>query len=72
MDIWLEDPDQAEETSCHAALEVMLLLAEADARWGDYRSAVRVLDMATRAVRELPSEYGVKRERWALLRDGDR
>ncbi len=69
MDIWLEDTDQAEETSCDAALEVMLLLADADARWGDYPSAVRVLDMAARAVGELPFEYGVKRERWALLRD---
>ena len=55
MDIWLEDTDQAEETSCDAALEVMLLLAEADARWGDYPSAVRVLDMASRAVGALPS-----------------
>ena len=69
MDIWLEDAERAEETSCDAALEVMLLLAEADARWGDYPSAVRVLDMASRAVGELPSEYGVKRERWMLLRD---
>ena len=52
-----------------AALEVMLLLADADAGWCDYRSAVRVLDMTRRATGRLPLEYELKRVHWARLRD---
>jgi hypothetical protein len=56
--------------SRQAALEVILLMADADARWGDYASAVSLLDTAA-AVGEgrLPEDYALKRVRWARLRD---
>jgi hypothetical protein len=52
-----------------AALEIMLALADADAGWGDYGSAVRVLDLVRRTVGDLPLEYELKRLRWTWLRD---
>ena len=52
-----------------AAYEVLLLLADADARWWDYGSAVRLLDHAAEARGGLPPEYEFKRARWARLRD---
>jgi hypothetical protein len=57
----------AATTGQDAAVEVMLLLAEADARWEDYGSALRVLDMVTKAVGAVPAEYELKRARWARL-----
>ncbi len=56
-------------TGQDAAVEVMLMLAEADARWEDYGSALRVLDMLSRAVGEVPAEYELKRARWRRLRE---
>ena len=53
----------------HAAYEVLLLLADADARWWDYGNAVRLLDHAAEAGGGLPLEYEFKRARWARLRD---
>jgi predicted dienelactone hydrolase len=53
----------------HAAYEVLLLLADADARWWDYGNAVRLLDHAADARGGLPPEYEFKRARWARLRD---
>jgi hypothetical protein len=52
-----------------ASYEVLLLLADADARWWDYGSAVRLLDHAAEAGGGLPPEYEFKRARWARLRD---
>jgi hypothetical protein len=52
-----------------AAFDVLLLMADADARWWDYDSAVRLLDHAEDAAGELPLEYQLKRDRWARLRD---
>jgi hypothetical protein len=52
-----------------AALDVLLLLAESDARSADYRGALRMLDHAAEAARGLPIEYQLKRERWTKLRD---
>jgi hypothetical protein len=52
-----------------AAIEVLLLLADADARWWDYASAVRLLHAAAEAAGELPMEYELKRARWVRLRD---
>jgi hypothetical protein len=52
-----------------AAVDVLLLMADADARWWDYDSAVRLLDHAQDAAGELPLEYQLKRDRWARLRD---
>jgi hypothetical protein len=54
-----------------AALEVLLLLAETDAGWGDYESALDLLDCAAAVARELPSDYELKRARWMhLLSEG--
>jgi hypothetical protein len=52
-----------------AAFDVLLLLADADARWWDYGSAVRLLDHASDARGGLPLEYEFKRARWARLRN---
>ena len=49
------------------ALDVLLVMADADARWGDYASAVRVLDSVTATFGALPPEYSVRRTRWANL-----
>ena len=52
-----------------AAYDVLLLLADADARWWDYAGALRLLDHAEEAAGTLPLEYEFKRARWATLRD---
>jgi sulfide:quinone oxidoreductase len=46
------------------ALELALLLADCDARWGDYRSALSALDAAEALEGALPSEYEAKRREW--------
>ena len=46
------------------ALELALLLADADARWGDYASALNALDAAEALRGALPPEYEVKRREW--------
>jgi hypothetical protein len=61
---FLEEP---ESTGQEAALDVMLVMADADARWGDYRSAVRVLDSVTATGGTLPSDYQLRRTRWANI-----
>jgi hypothetical protein len=48
----------------HDALELALLLAEGDARWGDYRSALTALEAAEALEGALPSEYETKRRIW--------
>jgi hypothetical protein len=50
-----------------AAIEVLLLMADADARWGEYRHAVSLLDSVEEIVGELLPEYALKRERWMRL-----
>jgi len=52
-----------------ASYDLLLLLADADARWSDYSSAVRLLDHAATAGDGLPLEYEFKRARWMRLRD---
>jgi sulfide:quinone oxidoreductase len=46
------------------ALELALLLADCDARWGDYRSALSALDAAEALEGALPSDYEAKRREW--------
>lgn len=46
------------------AVEMALLLAEGDARWGDYRSALHALDTAQALEGALPAEYEAKRLLW--------
>jgi hypothetical protein len=50
-----------------AALDVLLLLAEGDARSRDYRGAVQLLDHAAEAGHGLPIEYQLKRHRWTRM-----
>ncbi len=46
------------------ALELALLLADHDARWGDYASALHALDAAEALSGTLPPEYVAKRRDW--------
>jgi sulfide:quinone oxidoreductase len=46
------------------ALELALLLAECDARWGDYGAALSALDAAEALQGSLPPEYEAKRRQW--------
>jgi hypothetical protein len=62
------EPIQLDEGH-RAALEVMLLMADADARWWNYEGAVALLDTAADTVGYLPADYELKRARWRRLRD---
>jgi sulfide:quinone oxidoreductase len=46
------------------ALELALMLADADARWGDYSAALNALDAAEALQGALPPEYEAKRRAW--------
>jgi sulfide:quinone oxidoreductase len=46
------------------ALALALLLADCDARWGDYPSALNALDAAEALEGALPPEYEAKRHKW--------
>jgi sulfide:quinone oxidoreductase len=46
------------------ALELALLLADSDARWGDFDSALSALDAAEALQGALPPEYEAKRRAW--------
>ncbi len=46
------------------ALELALAAADADARWSDYRAALRWLDVAQELNIALPAEYERKRSEW--------
>lgn len=46
------------------ALELALMLADCDARWGDYSSALSALDAAEALHGALPPEYETKRRQW--------
>jgi sulfide:quinone oxidoreductase len=50
------------------ALELALLLADCDARWGDYTAALQALDAAEALQGALPSEYEAKRSEWRAAR----
>jgi hypothetical protein len=47
-----------------AALDILLLLADAEARWHDYERALSLLEKAEDAGRVLSPEYRMKRQRW--------
>ena len=51
-----------------AALEILLLMADADARWSEYDRALDLLDEVEHLVGRLPAEYEMKRNRWLRLR----
>jgi sulfide:quinone oxidoreductase len=52
------------------ALELALLLADCDARWGDYGAALSALDAAEALQGALPPEYEAKRREWRGERIG--
>jgi sulfide:quinone oxidoreductase len=54
----------ASEQEFEDALELALLLAECDARWGDYASALNALDAAEALQGALPPDYEHKRREW--------
>jgi hypothetical protein len=47
-----------------AALDILLLLADAEARWSDYARAIDLLDQAEDAGCILTPEYQMKRSAW--------
>jgi sulfide:quinone oxidoreductase len=57
-------PDADSEADQQDALELALLLADCDARWGDHRSALSALDAAEALAGALPPEYEAKRREW--------
>ena len=59
------------EASASDALEFALLLAEYDARWGDYEAALSALDSAQALSGSLPAPYASRRREWqrALARE---
>jgi len=52
-----------------AAVDLMLTLAEGNARRGDYRFAIGELEAAESLAGGLSPEYRVKRRRWGERRD---
>ena len=46
------------------ALKLALLLADCDARWGDYSAALSALDAAQSLQGSLPPQYEAKRREW--------
>ena len=52
------------EAEYEDALELALLLADCDARWGDYGAALNALDAAEALQGALPPEYEAKRREW--------
>lgn len=62
----LHGEDLSESAADHQdALELALASADADARWRDYRSALRWLDIAEELNLTVPAEYAEKRDRWS-------
>ncbi|MHB8696402.1 MAG: NAD(P)/FAD-dependent oxidoreductase [Solirubrobacteraceae bacterium] len=59
---------QVDDGEFQDALELALLLADCDARWGDYRSALSALDAAEALAGALPPEYAAKRREWLAAR----
>ena len=52
------------ESEHRDALELSLMMAGMDAKWGDYRSALEALDAAEALEGALPPEYEIKRREW--------
>jgi sulfide:quinone oxidoreductase len=52
------------EAEYEDALELALLLADCDARWGDYGAALSALDAAQALEGALPPQYEAKRRKW--------
>jgi hypothetical protein len=52
-----------------AALDILLLLADAGARWDEYDHALDLLDRVEYAAGGLSPEYALKRASWELSAD---
>jgi hypothetical protein len=61
--IWPADPGHRE------AVDTLLVMAEAEERWGESRRALELLDNVERIVGALPAPY--QRMRWRCDRKGD-
>ena len=59
----------ASDPEAQDAVELALLLADCDAKWGDYRSALAALDAAQAICGSLAPEYEVRRRQWLVARD---
>jgi sulfide:quinone oxidoreductase len=57
-------PDLPSSAESEDAVELALLLADCDARWGDFEAAVSALDAAEALRGTLPEEYEFKRRYW--------
>ena len=64
-----EDREEAEQDQ-REALELALAAADADARWRDYRAALRWLEVAQELNIALPAEYAEKRREWEAAASG--
>jgi sulfide:quinone oxidoreductase len=60
--------EQVSDAEFKDALELALLLADCDARWGDYGAALSSLDAAEALQGTLPPEYEAKRREWRAAR----
>jgi sulfide:quinone oxidoreductase len=60
----------ASDTDYEDALELALLMADCDARWGDFDAALHALDAAQALHGALPSEYEAKRRQWTAAARG--
>jgi hypothetical protein len=62
-------PRQRVDEDHAAALDILLLLADAGARWNEYDHALDLLDEAEAAAGGLSPEYELKRLNWELGAD---
>jgi hypothetical protein len=62
----------AAEVDREAAIDILLLFADADARWGEYDRALDLLDEVCIANGGLSTEYELKRGRWLSLASSSR
>jgi sulfide:quinone oxidoreductase len=63
-DRWPTSSEDAADSGQQDAVELALLLADCDARWGDYRSALDALDAAETLRGALAPEWEAKRQAW--------
>ena len=53
-----------------AALDILLLLADAEARWNNHERALDLLDVVEEVSGHLAPEYRMKQRRWDLALGG--
>jgi hypothetical protein len=64
-----EDPAETADEP-QEAVELALAAADADARWHDYRTALRWLNVAEQLNLTLPLSHAVKRRDWSAALKG--